>query len=202
MKKPADGSRDASAVGTIKARAYVAWVDPKETAAIFDAIEPGADRGDIIRISFGPPSAAQALVRTAKNEFCAAVSPNGQWLAYQSDETGRHEVHVLDLGGSGARWQVTTEGGAEPHWSADGRQLFYRSSNRLMAVPLESGNTFRYGKPRPLFDGIYNSGIESGRSYDVDPKNKRFLLVRPADTGPPPRAVRMTLNWPLALAER
>jgi eukaryotic-like serine/threonine-protein kinase len=202
MKKPADGSRDASAVGTIKARGYVAWVDPKETAAIFDAVEPGSDRGDIIRVSFGPPSAAQALVRTPKNEFCSSLSPNGQWLAYQSDETGRHEIHVLDLGGSGARWQVTTEGGAEPHWSPDGRQVFYRTSNRLMAVPLESGNTFRYGKPRPLFDGIYNSGIESGRTYDVDPKNKRFLLVRPADTGPSPRAVRMTLNWPLALAGR
>jgi eukaryotic-like serine/threonine-protein kinase len=111
-------------------------------------------------------------------------------------------VHVLDLAGSGARWQVTSEGGEEPRWSSDGRQLFYRTSNRLMAVPLEGGNTFRYGKPRPLFDGIYNSGIESGRSYDVDSKNRRFLLVHPADTGRPPRAVRVTLNWPLDLRGR
>ena len=69
-----------------------------------------------------------------------------------------------------------------------------------MAVPLEGGKTFRYGKPRPLFDGIYNSGIESGRSYDVDPKGGRFLLVRPADDGPSPRSVRMVLNWPVDLA--
>jgi hypothetical protein len=67
-------------------------------------------------------------------------------------------------------------------------------------VPLEGGTTFRYGKPRPLFDGIYNSGIESGRSYDVDPKDGRFLLVRPADDGPPPRSVRMVLNWRMDVA--
>ena len=77
---------------------------------------------------------------------------------------------------------MTTEGGQEPRWSGDGRQLFYRSSNRLMAVPLEGGTTFRYGKPRPLFDGIYNSGIESGRSYDVDPKGGRFISCVPPTT--------------------
>jgi serine/threonine-protein kinase len=200
MKKPADGSRDASAVGTLPGRAYVDWVAPDERAAIFDRPNPANDNGDIVRVTFGPGGSAQPLTNTPKNEFGGTLSPNLQWLAYQSDETGRAEVHVLDLGSSGARWQVTTEGGEEPRWSSDGRQLFYRTSNRLMTVPLEGGNAFRYGKPRPLFDGIYNSGIESGRSYDVDSKNKRFLLVRPADTGPSPRAVRVTLNWPSDLA--
>ena len=109
---------------------------------------------------------------------------------------------MLDLGRTGARWQVTTEGGEEPHWSADGQHLFYRSSNRLMTVPLEGGALFRYGSARPLFEAIYNSGIASGRSYDVDPKGGRFLLVRPADTDPLPRAVRVTLNWPLDLPRK
>ena len=63
----------------------------------------------------------------------------------------------------------------------------YRCANRLMAVPLEPGKTFRPGQPRGLFDGAYNSGIESGRSYDVHPATGRFLLVRPADQGPSPR---------------
>jgi hypothetical protein len=63
----------------------------------------------------------------------------------------------------------------------------------LMAVPLEPGKTFRHGQPRGLFDGAYNTGIESGRSYDVHPTTGRFLLVRPADQGPSPRAVRAQL---------
>ena len=202
MKKPADGSRDAVALGTIEGRAFVAWVDATETVAIVDMVDPATDHGDIVRLSLGPSSSAQKLVGGPANDYCAAVSPNGRWLAYQSDETGRQEVHVLDLGRIGARWQVTTEGGEEPHWSADGRHLFYRSSNRLMTVPLEAGASFRYGSSRPLFEAIYNSGIASGRSYDVDPKGGRFLLVRPADTDPLPRAVRVTLNWPLDLPRK
>jgi hypothetical protein len=130
------------------------------------------------------------------------MSPTDNWLAYQSDETGRAEVYVMDLGGSGARWQVTFEGGEEPHWSKDGRQLFYRSANRLMVVARESGKTFRQGQPRGLFDGVYNNGIESGRSYEVNPVTGRFLLVRPADSGPSSRVVRIVINWTSDLPPR
>jgi hypothetical protein len=66
-----------------------------------------------------------------------------------------------------------------------------------MAVPLEPGTRFRFGQPRSLFDGVYNSGIESGRSYDVNPVSGRFLLVKPADEGSSTRSVRMVLNWAL-----
>ena len=90
-----------------------------------------------------------ALIETPGNEFASAVSPNGQWLAYQSD-AGAGPRSTCSISPGPERWQVTTEGGQEPRWSGDGRQLFYRSSNRLMAVPLEGGTTFRYGKPRPL----------------------------------------------------
>ena len=97
---------------------------------------------------------------------------------------------------------MTFQGGEEPHWSQDGLQLFYRSANRLMAAPLEPGKTFRSGQPRGLFDGAYNSGIESGRSYDVNPVSGRFLLVKPADEGSSTRTVRMVLNWALDLPVR
>ena len=202
LKKPVDGSRDAVTLGTHIGRAYVDWVAADETAAILDTVDTATERGDVVRLTFGPTPSSQVLTASPRNDFAGALSPNGRWLAYQSDDTGRQEVFVLEPGGSGGRWQVTTDGGQEPRWSADGRQLFYRSSNRLMAVPLNGGNTFAYGRPKPLFDGIYNSGIESGRSYDVDPTGGRFLLVRPADTGPAPRAVRVTLNWPVELTKK
>ena len=202
LKKPADGSRDAVRVAKASGRVYVTWIDPKETAAIIDAVNPASDRGDILRVTFGAASPPEKLVGTRANEYSSAVSPGGNWLAYESDESGRPEIYVTDLGGSGARWQVTSEGGQEPHWSSDGRQLFYRSANRLMAVSLEPGKTLRHGQPRGLFDGTYSTGIESGRSYDVNPVTGRFLLVRPADSGPSPRAVRMVLNWTLDLPAR
>jgi Tol biopolymer transport system component/predicted Ser/Thr protein kinase len=202
LKKPADGSREATALVKVPGRAYVAWVDPGETSAIVDGVNPKSDRGDILRVAFGSSAPPEKLVASPSNEYGASVSPTGRWLAYQSDDTGRPEIHVRELGGGGARWQVTFEGGEEPHWSSDGLQLFYRSANRLMAVTLEPGGTFRHGRARGLFDGAYNTGIESGRSYDVNPVTGRFLLVRPADAGPSARAVRMVLNWPADLPRR
>jgi hypothetical protein len=199
MKKPADGSRDAVKVVKTSGRAYITWVNPKETSAIVDAVNPTCDRGDILRVTFRTSAPPERLVGTPSNEYAGAVSPGGNWLAYESDDTGRPEIYVRELEGSGVRWHVTSEGGEEPHWSSDGRQLFFRSANRLMAVPLEPGRTLRHGQPRGLFDGVYNTGIESGRSYDVNPVTGRFLLVRPADSGPSPRAVRMVLNWALDL---
>ena len=202
VRKPADGSRDATVVARIAGRAYIAWVDPTDTFAIVDAVNPKSDRGDILRVTFGASTPLEKLVATPFNEYGGSVSPRGNWLAYQSDETGRPEIHVRDLGGSGARWQVTFEGGEEPHWSSDGLRLFYRSANRVLAVALEPGPAFRYGRARGLFDGVYNAGIESGRSYDVSPASARFLLVRPADAGPTPQAVRIVLNWPADLPAR
>ena len=202
LRKPADGSRDATVVKKIAGRVYIAWVDPTDTFAIVDAVNPKSDRGDILRLTFGGSTSVETLVATPFTEYGGSASPRRTWLAYQSDETGRPEIHVRDLGGSGARWQVTFEGGEEPHWSRDGLQLFYRSANRLLAVALEPGPAFRYGRTRGLFDGVYNTGIESGRSYDVSPASARFLLVRPADAGPMPQAVRIVLNWQEELKQR
>jgi Tol biopolymer transport system component len=200
-RKPADGSRDAETLRGVEGRrSYLGSVDEAGAAVILDAVVTSSDRGDVIRLPLAPGAEGQPLVATRFNEFGSSVSPGGAWLAYQSDDTGRPEVYVRDLAGTGLRWQVTSTGGEEPHWSRDGRELYYRSANRLMAVPLGAGPSFRAGNPRPLFDGIYNSGIESGRSYDVDPKTGRFLLVVRARESHATGTVRVVLNWDAALA--
>ena len=73
--------------------------------------------------------------------------------------------------------------------------MFYRIANRLIGVPLGEGAAFRAGKAHPLFDALYNLGIESGRSYDVDPKTGRFLTVVPAESASASGVVRVVLNW-------
>jgi serine/threonine-protein kinase len=198
LKKPLDGSRDAVTLAKVAARAYITKIEPGEQTAIVEAVFPPLDRGDILRVSFGSTAPPEKIVATPANEYAATVSPSGKWLAYQSDETGRAEVFIRDLAGSGARWQVTAAGGEEPLWSSDGRQLFYRTANRLFAMPVEPGNTFRHGPVKGLFDGVFTTGVESGRSYEFDAASARFLLVKPADPGPPPRAVRVVLNWAVA----
>jgi serine/threonine protein kinase/Tol biopolymer transport system component len=200
MRKVADGSREAEVVRKVPGRAYLDWIDDRQTMAIIDSVNAASDRGDLLRCAFDPAAPAQALVSSAANEYAGSVSPGGRWLAYESDETDRLEVHVRDLTGTGAHWQVTTAGGEEPRWSADGREMVYRIANRLVSIPLVEGTTFQAGKPRPLFDALYNLGIESGRSYDVDPKTGRFLIVVPADGGSTSAVVRVVLNWDAAAA--
>ena len=78
--------------------------------------------------------------------------------------------------------------------------MFYRVANRLIGVPLGDGAAFHAGMARPLFDALYNLGIESGRSYDVDPKTGRFLIVVPAGDGAASGVVRVVLNWDAAAA--
>jgi hypothetical protein len=199
LRRRWDASQDAEALGQTGERAYFVWVDPSEQTAILDVVNPRLDRGDIVRLRFGPGATVEKLVATAANEYTGAVSPDGRWLAYTSDATGRAEIYVRELAGHG-RWQVTSTGGLEPYWASDGQSLFYRTANRLMSVPLEAGPAFRFGRARPLFDGVYSSGIESGRSYDADPVASRFLLVRPADGERPAREVRIVLNWRAGVA--
>jgi len=200
MRKVADGSREAEVVRKVPGRAYLDWIDDQQTMAIIDSVNAVSDRGDLLRCAFDPSVAPQPLVAGAANEFSGSVSPTGRWLAYQSDETDRPEVHVRDLTTAGAHWQVTTSGGEEPRWSADGREMFYRIANRLIGVPLGEGAAFRAGKAHPLFDALYNLGIESGRSYDVDPKTGRFLTVVPAEGATASGVVRVVLNWDAAAA--
>ena len=100
---------------------------------------------------------AAPLIKTMFDEQNAEVSPDGRWVAYQSNESGEYEVYVRPFPQvDGGRWQVSTGGGARPAWARNGRELFYLvGSGRMMAVPIQPGATFAAGNPQLLFDGRY-----------------------------------------------
>ncbi|MGH9366884.1 MAG: protein kinase domain-containing protein [Thermoanaerobaculia bacterium] len=122
---------------------------------------------------------ARPVVRTPSSEKEAAFSPDSRWLAYVSDESGLYEVYVQPFPGPGSRIQVSTGGGEEPAWSRDGRELFYRSGNRMMAVPVGSGQQLDPGKPEPLFTGMFFDNITPSRSYDVGPDGRFWMVTEP-----------------------
>jgi Tol biopolymer transport system component len=129
------------------------------------------------------------FLHTPANETEARLSPDGGWIAYQSNESGRNEVYVAAYPGPGGRWQVSTDGGSAPVWSRDGRELFYRGGGNLMAAGVETRPKFRAGLPKPLFK-LTNLG-----DYDVAPDGQRFVMVRSRAEEDAPRSVAVVLGW-------
>ncbi len=121
-------------------------------------------------------------------------SPDGHFLAYVSDESGRREVYVQPYPGPGGKLTISTDGGQEPVWSADGRELFYRNGNQMLAVAIRTEPTFSAGKPRLLFEGNYQLDAVGHPFYDVSPDGQRFLMVRPKGGGAPTQ-LYVVLNW-------
>lgn len=120
---------------------------------------------------------AQPFLRTPFNEGGARFSPDGRWLAYVSDESGRPEIYVQPYPGPGGKWQVSTDGGTEPAWNRNARELFYRSGNKMIVVETTITPSFSAGKPRVLFEGEYlaTQFPQLGSDYDVSPDGQRFL---------------------------
>jgi serine/threonine-protein kinase len=129
------------------------------------------------------------------------ISPDGRWLAYQSNESSQDEIYVRPFPSvADGRWPISTGGGSQPLWARNGRELFYRHGNSLLSVPVETTTTFRAGTPTTLFEGAYLSppvGL-AGRTYDVSGDGQRFLMIKDAPAGDPnaPSAsIVVVLNW-------
>ena len=131
----------------------------------------------------------EVLLDTEFYEGTAAISPDGRWIAYSSDETGQVEVHVRPFPAvDSGHWQVSTSGGFQPVWSPHERELIYRGSGGLIVAPFETEPTFASGTPEFLLDTGGYTNRRSPRFYDVSPDGQRFLLTR-GDTSTPAQIV-------------
>ncbi len=139
---------------------------------------------------------AAPLHETTFKEGAAQFSPDGRWLAYVSNESGRFEVYVEPYPGPGGKWQISTEGGTEPLWNPNGRELFYRSGDKMMAVDIATRPRFSVGKPKVLFAGQFQpspSQVQNA-NYDVSSDGQRFLMVKPGQDHAPTQ-INVVLNW-------
>ena len=193
MRKLADGSRDPEELISLSNSAYLKGLTPDGTSAIFDYQRNSSD-SSIIESKLARGAEVTHLVNTQFSEYAAALSSNGRWLAYQSIESGQPEIYVRDMTRDGGRWQISTEGGEEPRWSHDGRELYYRNGSLFMSVAVTTDPAFQAGKPVNLFNGIFDLRTNSGIPYDVDTKGNRFLMIRPAEESFAP-SVMIVLNW-------
>ncbi|MDA2928037.1 hypothetical protein MYX78_12555, partial [Acidobacteria bacterium AH-259-G07] len=154
---------------------------------------------DIHMLSTEGEPAAKPLLQTQFNEGQPAISPDGQWIAYQSNESGRQEVYVRPFPNveEGKR-QISSDGGRETIWGPQGQKLFYRSLNgqEVMVVSIKTEPTFTRGNPEVLFTGSYFSGF--GRDYDISPDGQRFLMMKAGEQteeSSAPTQLIVVLNW-------
>ncbi len=131
---------------------------------------------------------------THVNSWPVDFSPDGRWLAYVSKETGRLEVYAVAYPDPGPRYRISTDGGWDPRWAADGSEIFYISENKLMAVPVSWNPELTVGKPQMLFQDQFYSYGGNVPSYDVTPDGQRFVMLQ--DVGVPAfTQINVVLNW-------
>ena len=124
------------------------------------------------------------LLETEFRELVPALSPDGRWLAYQSDESGQQEIFVVPFPAiDDGKWQISTNGGVDPVWSPDGRDLFYLEiPSRMMVAEVETDPTFDHRTPTWAFGLTAWDLGGGGRRYDLAPDRERFLMRRPEGT--------------------
>ncbi|MGK2858213.1 MAG: protein kinase domain-containing protein [Thermoanaerobaculia bacterium] len=134
------------------------------------------------------------------DELQAQFSPDGKWIAFVSDESGRSEVYVKPFEGTGAKTQISTEGGTGPRWSHDGRELFFASGERLASVAIEPGEPLRASAPRILFGGKFV--WDRPDNFDIAPDGQSFVMVQSSAGDGVTEVLRVTLNWSRELEKR
>jgi Tol biopolymer transport system component len=154
----------------------------------------GETSWDIWALPMDGSGEAFAVMQSDFAEVRPYISPDGRWLLYNSNESGKMEVYVTQFPGPGGKWQVSTNGGTEALWSADGSEIFYLdASQNLMTVPVSTDGTFRAGMPERLFEAELFPWVGRNR-YLVTDDGQRFLMLSPI-SGESVRPISVVLNW-------
>ena len=167
----------------------MSWTPDGSTLA-FHERKPSGER-DIWIVA--PGKDPVPFVLTPFDERLPRFSPDGKWLAYVSDESGRNDVYVQPFPGPGSKWLVSIDGGDAPVWSKDGRELFYRHNDQMMAATVSAKDEFAASRPQRLFELRFDAG-DNGPNYDVAPDGKWFVMPR-SDQGTTSGELHLVLNW-------
>jgi Tol biopolymer transport system component len=149
---------------------------------------------DIWILSLLPQPTGKAHRETPFRERQPQFSPDGRFLTYVSDESGRSEIYIERLQPPGERVQVSSEGGTEPRWARNGRELFFRDGNRLMAAGITTQPALSVARATVLFEGEYEYG-GGVIDYDVSADGSRFLLMEGTSATADPTRIRVLVNW-------
>ncbi len=189
--KAADGSGQAELLMEEKLQTYPGSWSPDGQTVVFYGARPGG-QSDIWVLPLG--AKPQAIINTRFVERVPMFSPDGRWLAYVSDESGRREVYVQPYPALDKRWLISNDGGNEPTWRGDGKELFYRNGHKMMSVSIETEPEFRAGPPQVLFEAEYDLHPFDDRNYDVTQDGQRFVMIQ-SEGLTDDVEIHVALNW-------
>ena len=200
---PVDRSAPEERLTTVGARQGLVSFSPDGRYAAFNQMDPGGTGTDVWMLPLKGERTPQAFVRSKFTEGSARFSPDGKWVAYCSNESGRNEVFVQPWPGPGPKIQVSSEGGTDPIFRRDGKELYYRNGDKMMVVAIATQPTLRASKPQLLWEGPYSHGMSSScgapgtteANYDVSGDGQRFLMVRDLDRDAVSTRIVVVLNF-------
>jgi Tol biopolymer transport system component len=202
--KPVDGNGPEELLVTSDTDAYP-WFWSRDGRILLYSKASPSGSAEVWALSM-PDRTTRPILQSQFDDEYAIFSPDGKWIAYNSNESGRDEVYVMPFPSLSPRTRVSTNGGRHPLFSPDGRQLYYRSgtsleamdqralaaTSRVMAVSIDTKSGLNVGAPRALFEGPF---FDSGHDWAITPDGNNFLFIRDKATQAAPAEMNVVLNW-------
>ena len=192
---------DGSALDTLNSNAEDLW--PNAIAGdgrhLVVTVQPPTDNFFLAQVTLGSGQ-LQTLLETTGLPLLARLSPDGRWLAYTERISNRHEVFIQGYPEPGVRRQVSVDGGIEPVWGRDGKELFFHNGRRMYTVAIVASAGLKWGRPTLLFEGDHHRSVNRSY-YDVAPDG-RFLMLRQEPTNVAAGQLHVVINWSSELIAR
>ncbi len=133
------------------------------------------------------------FIISRSDESMAQFSPDDEWVVYSSNVTGQYEIYVRKLVETGEKWLISDDGGTEPRWSANGKEIYYRNGNRIMSVSIKTSDRVEFGSAEPVLDGPYPPSPWRITNFDVNRDGNKFLMLTPVSSGR--KEIHIIVNW-------
>jgi serine/threonine-protein kinase len=198
--KAADGSGSEEAVSTSANDKHPLSLTPDDNTLLMDVSVPKLGE-KLWLLSLAGNREAKPFLAMPSQQQTGAVSPDGHWIAYQSRESGKAEIYLEAFPAGGSRVQLSTDGGTEPVWARNGKELFYRAGKKLMAVPISVGAGSAPGRPKVLFEGDFMQGLQLP-TYDVSLDGRQFYFLQKSKQAEQQARIEIILNWFEELKQR
>jgi serine/threonine-protein kinase len=190
---PADGSGTPEPLTADSGQWKAGSFEPGGRAIVYSGQPVPGAKQEVRRVAVGAGAKSQPVLATPFDNSPVSLSPDGRYIAYESNESGRREIYVRPYPGPGGRWQVSLEGGTEPIWSGAGGEIFYRNGDDVMAARVRTQPSLEVLERTKLFSGAFVPAAFRDHNYSVAADGKLFLMVQPVVGAG--QALVVTLGW-------